>query len=82
MASLDQDKVFSTKLRCDSTLAEGAPIYAQCAILYTDTQGVRKIRIMNYQWKVAAKLYDYCRSADVENVAQFKLRHYLTQVTT
>ena len=79
-ASLDQDKVFSTLIRCDQTLADGAPAFAQCAVLYTDPQGERRIRIMNYAWKVAAKLYDYCRSADVESVAQFKLRHYLTQV--
>lgn len=36
---------------------------------------------MNYQWKVASNLYNYCRSSDVENISQFKLRHYLTQVT-
>jgi len=43
--------------------------------------GQRRIRILNYQWAVAKDLYNYCRSSDVESVAQFKLRHYMTQVT-
>ena len=36
--------------------------------------------MFNYQWKVAQNLYGYCKSADVESVAQFKLRHDLTEV--
>ena len=80
MASLDQDKVFSAVMRCDQTLAEGTPVFAQCAILYTDLNGDRKIRILNYNWNVAQNIYNYCRSSDVESVSQFKLRHDLTQV--
>ena len=78
MASLDQDKVFSAVMRCDQTLAEGTPVFAQCAILYTDLNGDRKIRILNYNWNVAQNIYNYCRSSDVESVSQFKLRHDLT----
>lgn len=81
VASLDQDKVFSAVMRCDQTLAEGTPVFAQCATLYTDPMGERKIRILNYHWKAAQNVYNYCRSADVESVSQFKLRHDLIQVT-
>ena len=81
MASLDQDKVFSAVIRCDQAFAADTPVFAQCATLYTDAYGERKIRILNYTWKVAANVYNYCRSADVESVSQFKLRHDLTKVT-
>ena len=56
-------------------------MFAQCAVLHTDMYGERKIRIMNYSWKAASNLFNYYRSADVENVAQFKMRHDLTYVT-
>ena len=38
-------------------------------MLYSDMEGVRKIRVFNYHWKVAKNLYSYFKSADVENVA-------------
>lgn len=69
LASLDQDKVFSTVITCDNTLAPGSLAFAQCAVLYTDMSGERRIRILNYQWPVASNLYNYCRSSDVESVA-------------
>jgi len=74
LASLDQDKVFSAAISCDNTLAPGNLVFAQCAVLFTDTNGERRIRILNYQWPVATNLYNYCRSSDVESVAQFKVR--------
>ena len=49
-------------------------------MLYSDMEGVRKIRVFNYHWKVAKNLYAYFKSADVENVAQFKIRSELSQV--
>lgn len=81
MSSIDQDKVFSALIRCDQVMAEGAPVFAQCAMLHTNNNGERRIRVFNYTWKVAANLYSYCKSGDVESVSQFKLRHALTQVT-
>ena len=75
---MDQDKVFSVAIRNDQTLVADTPVFAQCAVLYTDQIGERKIRILNYNWKVAQNVYNYCRSADVENVSQYKLRHDLT----
>jgi len=65
-------------LRCDGTMEEGTPVFAQCAVLYTDHNRDRKIRIFNFNWKVAGNLYLYCKSADVESVSQFKLRYDLT----
>ena len=81
LAALDQDKVFSCAITCDSQLAQNSHAFAQCAVLYTTMDGERKIRIFNYQWIVAQNLYNYCRSSDVESVAQFKLRQSLTMVT-
>lgn len=47
-------------------------------MLFTDMEGVRKIRIMNYSWTVAKNLYSYFKSSDVENLAQFKIRNELS----
>lgn len=33
--------------------------------------------VLNYVWKVAKNLFNYFRSADVDNCAQFKIRHTL-----
>lgn len=48
-------------------------------MLYSDMEGVRKIRVFNYHWQVAKNLYSYFKSADVESVAQFKVRSELSQ---
>jgi hypothetical protein len=48
-------------------------------MLYTDMEGKRKIRVMNFHWVVAANLFSYFKSADVENLAQFKIRNELSQ---
>jgi hypothetical protein len=48
-------------------------------MLYTDMEGKRMIRIMNYQWTVASSMFNYFKSADIENLAQFKIRNELSQ---
>ena len=60
-------------MRSDSTLAENTPVFAQCAMLFTDQYGERRIRIFNYSWKVAQNLYSYFKSSDVENVTQLAI---------
>lgn len=37
------------------------------------------IRIMNYSWVVASSMFNYFKSADIENLAQFKIRNELSQ---
>ena len=39
VASIDQDKVFSASIVNDNTLASGTPVFAQCAVLFTDMTG-------------------------------------------
>ena len=60
---------------------DGMTLYAQLGILYTDIDGLRKFRVINYQWKVASNALNYYLSADVENVAQFKIRGYIANVS-
>ena len=81
MAALDQDKVICVSIRNDTNLASDAPVFAQAAMLHTDMYGERKIRIFNYSWVVSKNLHNYCKSSDVESVAQFRIRNHLTQVT-
>jgi hypothetical protein len=47
-------------------------------MLYTDMEGRRMIRIMNYSWTVASSMFNYFKSADIENLAQFKIRNELS----
>ena len=69
LATLDADKVISAEFRNDDKLAEGKLVHCQFAMLYSDMEGVRKIRVFNYHWKVVKNLYSYFKSADVDSVA-------------
>lgn len=48
-------------------------------MLYTDSQQIRRIMVLNYVWKVCSNLLSYFKSADVEAVSQFKIRHMCSQ---
>lgn len=74
ISAVDQDKTITCLFRNDDTLKEGQPAYAQFAMLHTRADGTRMIRILNYTWKVCKNLYNYFKSADVENYIQFKMR--------
>lgn len=69
LASIDADKVISCLIKSDEKLAPGTLVYAQFAMLFTDMEGNRMIRVMNYQWAVASSMFNYFKSADVENLA-------------
>ena len=49
------------KVKIDSLfkLNDNQIVHCQFAMLYSDTEGVRKIRIFNYHWKVAKNLLSY-----------------------
>jgi protein transport protein SEC24 len=79
MSSIDADKVVSVLIKSDDKLEAGALVHAQIAMLYTDIEGKRVIRVMNFHWTAAPNLYSYFKSADVENLAQFKIRNELSQ---
>lgn len=70
IASLDADSTFTVLLRNDSKLAEGDTVHLQFAMLYTDgVTAERKIRVLNYCWKVAKNLYNFIKSADADTTA-------------
>jgi protein transport protein SEC24 len=77
-AALDSDKVLTFVLRNDEKLKEDSLVFFQFAMLYTDANGVRRILIFNYMWRVSKTLYAYYKSSDCEAVAQFKIRHSLS----
>jgi hypothetical protein len=78
LATIDADKVICCQFRSDEKLSPGVLVYAQFAMLYTDMEGRRMIRIMNYSWTVASSMFNYFKSADIENLAQFKIRNELS----
>jgi hypothetical protein len=78
---IDADKTISCVIRNDETLSEGAPAYAQFAMLYTRSDGERMIRVYNYSWRVCRDIFSYFKSADVENFTQFKIRSDLSKLT-
>lgn len=79
LSSIDADKTISCLIKNDEKLENGTHVFAQFAMLYTDMDGRRMIRVMNFQWMVSVSIYNYFKSADVENVAQFKIRNELSQ---
>lgn len=79
MSSIDADKTVSVLIKNDERLEQGTIVHAQFAMLYTSMEGKRMIRVMNFSWPVASSLYNYFKSADVENLAQFKIRNELSQ---
>ena len=79
LSSVDADKTISCLIRNDDKMAEGHTVFAQFAMLFTDMEGIRNIRVFNYSWKVAKNLYSYFKSSDCENLAQFKIRNQLSQ---
>jgi hypothetical protein len=56
-------------IKSDDKQENGAMVYAQFAMLYTDMEGKRMIRVMNFLWIVNNSIYNYFKSADVENLA-------------
>lgn len=79
LSSIDADKVISCLVKNDDKVEANSQVHAQFAMLYTTMEGRRVIRVMNFSWVVAQNLYSYFKSADVENVAQFKVRNELSQ---
>lgn len=67
IAAVDSDKTFTVIMRNDGKLEENANVYLQFAMLYTDGfSGERKIRVLNYAWKVTRTLYTYIKSSDAD----------------
>jgi hypothetical protein len=79
LSSIDADKVVSCLVKNDEKTEANSQVHAQFAMLYTTMEGRRMIRVMNFSWVVAPNLYSYFKSADVESVAQFKVRNELSQ---
>lgn len=61
LAAIDSDKVITCIMRNDQKLekAENArpSVFAQFAILFTNSEGDRRIRVFNFSWTVAGNFY-------------------------
>ena len=69
LPSVDCDKAVTATLRHDEKLTEGAEACLQCALLYTTSDGYRRIRVHTLSLPVTAVMGSVFRGADLD--AQF-----------
>jgi hypothetical protein len=61
LGAIDADKVITCIIRNDEKLEKAenarASVFAQYAILFTNGEGERRIRVFNFSWTVASNFY-------------------------
>ncbi|RKP32745.1 beta-sandwich domain of Sec23/24 [Metschnikowia bicuspidata] len=75
---LTEDQTFTVLLEFDGVLRTSYDCHFQASVLYTDAQGVRKLRVMNLVTSVSERLPDVFNFVDQEAIAVTILREALT----
>lgn len=81
-ASLDCDQTLACSFIYDSKLSENDRVSFQCAILYTSTEGQRRIRVHNLAVPVTSVMANVFRMADLDALLQFSCKRSISQITT
>ena len=66
LAGLDDERSLGLMLRHDGTIDEQQPVVIQCATLYTNQRGQRRIRVHNLGLAATSQVQGLYRGADVE----------------
>ncbi|KAK8438675.1 COPII coat Sec23p-Sfb3p heterodimer component [Candidozyma auris] len=77
---LNEDQTFTILLEYDGTLNTKYDCHLQAALLYTDPQGVRKVRVMNLVCAVSERLEDVFNFVDQDGVVAALVRDTLSFV--
>lgn len=77
---LDEDQTFTVLLEYDGTLNTKYDCHFQAALLYTDPQGVRKVRVINLVLAVSERLQDVFSFVDQDAVTTAIVRDTLSFV--
>jgi len=64
LPTCDPDKAFAVQIAHEENMVQGPVAYVQCALLYTNSQGERRIRVHTMSVPVVNELGDLYRAAD------------------
>ncbi|KAI9272138.1 hypothetical protein EDC94DRAFT_595571 [Helicostylum pulchrum] len=73
-AGIDEDKAIAAVLKHDGKLDPNRSVSFQCALLYTNRFGQRRVRVHNLQLTVTAQIADVFRCGDVDATISVMLR--------
>lgn len=71
LAGIDSDCAVAVGFKIDGKLDEKFESYFQCAMLYTNTSGIRLIRVINLSLSNTASLNVFFRYADIDTTLAF-----------
>ena len=80
--AVPQGKAFSCLLNVDEKLPERSKVSLQFAILYTNREGIRKVRVHNLCLPIANSVADVFANADAEVIATFLCKRAISLTTT
>ncbi|CAL8469171.1 g8712 [Coccomyxa elongata] len=64
LPQVDPDKAFAVQIAHDESVVAGPVAYVQCALLYTSSQGERRIRVHTMAMPVVTEVQDLFRAVD------------------
>lgn len=68
LPNIDSDKAFAVQFELEENITGSPLAYSQAALLYTTSNGERRIRVMNLAIPVTTQLIDIFNSADLEAI--------------
>jgi len=82
MAFIDEDNASIVVLQHDGTNLENVnQVYLQCAVLHTNVEGKRRVRVHNVALSVTNAIADVFRNADVDAIANYLALRAVDKVT-
>lgn len=81
-AAIDCDQTFTVSFLYDGKLSENELVGFQCAILYTSSEGQRRIRVHNLALKVTSAMSNIFRMADLDAILQLFCKRAVNQVSS
>jgi len=80
LPSCDADKAFAFEIELDDKLNTATGAFLQCALLYTNSSGERRIRVQTIQLPVVSTLADVFRSINQKALCTLMLKKVVDQV--
>jgi len=74
LPSIDADKTLAVHLKLESDLTADRPAAVQCALLYTATDGTRRIRVHTVSVLVSNNINTLFRAADLDALVNFQAK--------
>lgn len=74
ISRIDHNYAFSITLKYEDKLKENEKIYIQIATLYTNLQGSRCIRLINYALNPTSKIAQVFKNADLDSCLSVIMR--------